>query len=324
MSETSETLKRYAMVTLGSFVCAASINAFLIPNKMLSGGISGIAMILFFTLSMPMSISSMLMNIPLFFFAYRLMDRGYVLVSLYGMLIFALSLDAFRFLADLKLTDDMLLAALCGGMGNGLGAALMYRVNGGSGGTDIIGGILNKYYGLSMGSVSFAINAVIMVVNVFLFGITPAMYTFMGIYFTAYVADRMTAGFDFKKSLIIISPEYKKIADEIVGEIGRGVTYLYGEGAFTGQKKNIIFVVIKLTQIAKIKALVHKHDPQAFMIVQEAADVMGKGFTLKSDQQLQAERHEEKKALRLRNIARIHRERLRKKKTAENIPTDPS
>ncbi len=312
----SSIINRYLMVGLGCLICGASINAFFMPNKMLSGGVSGVSMILYFVFNLPMSITSILLNIPLFFYAYRLMDRGYVLVSLYGMFVFSFSLDAFRFLADLQLTNDMLLAALCGGMGNGLGAALMYRVNGGSGGTDIIGGILNKYYGLSIGSVSFAINSVIMGFNIFLFGLTPAMYTFIGIYFTSYVANRLTAGFDFKKSIIIISPEYKKIADDIVGEIGRGVTYLYGEGAFTGQKKSIIFVVIKLTQIAKIKALVYKHDPQAFMIVQEATDVMGKGFTIKSDKQIQEEMQAVKKKRRLLNISRIHKERVQQEKRA--------
>lgn len=305
-----EEIKRYLMVALGACICSAAINMFYVPNNMLSGGVSGISMILFYTLGIPMSMTSITINIPLFIYAYRLMDRSFILVSLFGMFTFAFTLDAMRFLADFQVTNDLLIAALCGGLGNGIGGGMMYRVNGGSGGTDIISAMLNKFYGLSYGTVSSAINSVIMMISVFLFGIQPAVYTFIGIYIAARATDKVTAGFDNKKSLLIISPQYEKIAADIFKEVGRGVTFLFGEGAYTRQSRKVVFVVIKLTQIAKIKSLVHKHDPEAFMIVQEATDVMGKGFTLKSDHEMQRELEQEKKKIRLKNIARIHKERL--------------
>ena len=314
-------IKRYTMVALGAMLCSAAINTFYIPNNMLSSGVSGISIILYFILGIPMSITSISINIPLFIFAYKLMDRSYVLVSLFGMFTFSFTLDAFRFLADYNMTNDLLIAALCGGLGNGIGGALMYRVNGGSGGTDIISGILNKYYGLSYGTVSYILNSILMLICVFLFGIQPAVYTFIGIYIAAKATDKVTAGFDDKKSILIISPEYKKIAADIFNEVGRGVTFLTGEGAYTGQSRKIVFVVIKLTQIAKIKLIVHKHDPEAFMIVQEATDVMGKGFTLKSDREMKRELDYQKKKARLKNIARIHAER-NAKKTPSTFPPD--
>jgi uncharacterized membrane-anchored protein YitT (DUF2179 family) len=262
---------------------------------------------------------NIILNAPLFFFAYRLMDRRYVLLSLYGMFIFAFSLDAFRFMASWRATDDLLLAALCGGLGNGIGGALMYRVNGGSGGTDIVSAILNKFYGISYGTVSYSINSVLMVICVFLFGLKPAAYTFIAIYIAARATDKVTAGFDNKKSILIVSPRHEEIARDITHEIGRGVTFLYGEGAYTGKRRKVVFVVIKLTQIAKVKNIVHKHDPEAFMIVQEATDVMGKGFTLKSDQELSAE----KKRARLKNIARIHQMRLERETLAARADAPP-
>ena len=312
-----EKITRYAMVALGACLCSAAINTFYVPNNMLSGGVSGVSMILFFTSGIPMSLTSITINIPLFFYAYRLMDRSFILVSLFGMFTFALTLDALRFLSDMHVTNDFLIAALCGGLGNGIGGGLMYRVNGGSGGTDIISAMLNKFYGISYGTVSSAINSVIMVISIFLFGIEPAIYTFIGIYIAAHTTDKVTAGFDNKKSLLIISAQYEKIAADIFTEVGRGVTFLFGEGAYTKQSRKIVFVVIKLTQIAKIKSLVHKHDPEAFMIVQEATDVMGKGFTLKSDIQIQKELEHEKKKVRLKNIARIHKERLEHSSTSK-------
>lgn len=310
-------IMRYFMVALGALICSAAVNLFYVPNQMLSGGVSGVAMIFYFTLGLPMSLVSISINIPLFYFAYKLMDRSFIFVSLFGMLIFAFTLDAFRFLADLNVTNDLLIAALCGGLGNGIGAGLMYRVNGGSGGTDIISAILNKFYGISYGTVSSVINSVLMLISVFLFGIQPAVYTFIGIYIAARTTDKVTAGFDDRKSILIISHEYEKIASNIFQEVGRGVTYLLGEGAYTGQSRKLLFVVISLTQIAKIKGIVNKHDPEAFMIVQEATDVMGKGFTLKSDIQIQREMAQAKKKARLRNIARIHKERLGTGKVTE-------
>lgn len=314
-------IKRYLMVAFGAALCSAAINAFYLPNNMLSSGVSGVAIILYIIFGLPMSITSIAINIPLFFFAYKLMDRSYVMLSLFGMLVFSFSLDGFRFLADYKLTGDLLIAALCGGLCNGVGAALMYRVNGGSGGTDIISGILNKYYGLSYGTVSYILNGGLMLISIFLFGIQPAVYTFIGIYIAARATDKVTAGFDDKKSILIISPEYKKIASDIFNEVGRGVTFLTGEGAYTGQPRKVLFVVIKLTQIAKIKFIVNKHDPEAFMIVQEATDVMGKGFTLKSDIEIQKEIEYQKKRARIRNIARIHEKRL-EQKGVDTFPPD--
>jgi uncharacterized membrane-anchored protein YitT (DUF2179 family) len=163
--------KRYLMITLGSMICGASINAFYVPNNMLSGGVSGVSLILYLLFGTLMSVTNIIFNIPLFLFAYRLMDKSYIIASLYGMLTYALSLDAFFFLSERRLTHDLMVAALCGGLLNGVGGALMYRVNAGSGGTDIIGGILNKFYGISYGTVSLSINAAIMTVNIFLFGI---------------------------------------------------------------------------------------------------------------------------------------------------------
>ena len=310
-------VKRYAFVGLGAITCSAAINAFYVPNHMLNGGVSGVAMILYFisVLQIPMAITSITINIPLFYYAYKLMDRNYVIISLFGMFVFSFTLDGFRFMANWNLTNDLLIAAICGGLGNGIGAALMYRQNGGSGGTDIIGGILNKYYGITIASVGFLLNTCIMAVSVFLFGIEISVYTFIGIYITAQTADKLTAGLETRKSIFIISDAYTKIADDIFTEVGRGVTMLTGEGAFTKQPRKILFVVIKLTQIAKIKSVVHKHDPQAFMIIQEATDVMGKGFTIKSDLELKKELLQEKKKQRLKNIARIHKQRTEHKET---------
>jgi uncharacterized membrane-anchored protein YitT (DUF2179 family) len=271
--------KKYLVTGLGSTLMAIAINTFFLPHHMLSGGTSGIAIIFYLLFNIPIGVQVMIMNIPIFYSAYKLLDRDVVINGLYGMLVFSLVIDATKFLTAVNLTDDILLAALLGGVIFGVGAGLVFRVNGNTGGTDIVALIIKKYYGLDIGSVLFAINCALMMISTSLFGFKPAMYTLLSMYVCATVTDRTIEGFNRKKTITIISDHCDLIASTILKEIGRGVTFLHGEGAFTNQDRKIIFVVVTLTQVAKIKLLIDDIDPKTFMIVQDAADVSGRGFT---------------------------------------------
>jgi len=182
-----------------------------------------------------------------------------------------------------NVVDDPMLAAIYGGVFTGIGYGIIFRVNGNSGGLDIVAAIAKKYYSLNMGGVIFAFNCVIMVLAAMLFGIKPAMFTLISMFVSSLVTDKVVAGFNNKKTIILVSDKTVDIADEIIKEVGRGVTFLKGEGAFTHQEKKVIFVVVNLTQIAKIKIIANLIDPMAFMIVLSANEVMGRGFTLPRD-----------------------------------------
>ncbi|HWR38818.1 MAG TPA: YitT family protein [Patescibacteria group bacterium] len=269
---------RYLTIGLGGLIGGAGINAFFVPHHLFSGGISGLAMILYFLANLPIGMMIIALNVPLFIAAYRLLDREYVVGALYGMLVFSFATDATRFLAGINLVDDTMLASIYGGVVAGLGSGMVFRVNGSGGGTDIIATIMKKYYGLNVGSVSFAINCLIMLVAGLLFGVKPAMFTLVSMYIGAIVTDKVIEGFNRRKVMMIISDQNDEIAAAILSEIGRGVTFLHGEGAYTGLDKRVIMVVVTTTQIAKIKFLVEDLDSKAFLIVQDAADVTGKGF----------------------------------------------
>lgn len=273
-------LEKYLIIGLGAALMAIGINTFFLPHHMLSVGTSGLAIILYLLFSFPMGLQLILMNIPLFYLAYKHLDRDYVITGLYGMLVFSLVIDATKFLIDYNLTDDILLAALLGGVVVGAGSGIVFRANGNTGGTDIVALVIKKYYGLEIGSVLFAINCCLMVVSAFLFGFKPAMYTLISMYVCSMVTDRTIEGFNRKKTVTIISDHSEIIANTILKEIGRGVTFLHGEGAFTNQDRKVIFVVVTLTQVAKIKLLVEELDPKTFMIIQDATDVSGRGFTV--------------------------------------------
>ena len=272
-------LKKYLVTGLGSTLMAIGINTFFLPHHMLSGGTSGIAIILYLLFHIPIGAQLMIMNIPIFYSAYKLLDRDYVITGLYGMLIFSLVIDATQFLTTYNVTDDILLASILGGVIVGIGGGMVFRVNGNTGGTDIIALIIKKYYGMDIGSVLFSINCSLMIISAFFFGFKPAMYTLISMYVCAAVTDRTIEGFNRKKTITIISDHCDQIANTILEEIGRGVTFFHGEGAFTNQDRKIIFVVVTLTQVAKIKLIIEDIDPKTFMIVQDAADVSGKGFT---------------------------------------------
>ena len=275
-------LYRYLMVTLGCVLMGIAINAFYMPNKLISGGIGGVSVILYYLIGLPMGITSLLLNIPLFVAAYKFMDRSYIVSALYGMLVFSVSLDAFHFLAEkAPYVHDPMLACIAGGVIYGIGAAMMYRVGGSSGGTDIIGAIINKHYSISIGTTGFMFNIILMFIGVFYFGLEAVLYTLLAFFVMFKTCNAFTDGFDYKKNIIIISEHYEEIGNGIIEVIGRGVTYLYAEGAYTHQQRKVLLVVAKLTQVAKIKQIVRDIDPGCFMIIQDANDVFGKGFTSK-------------------------------------------
>lgn len=271
---------RYAFTSLGGLICGVAINAFYVPHFLLSGGIAGGAMILHYLLDWPIGLMIAVGNIPLFYAAYRFMDKAYFLCALYGMVVFTAAIDATSFLTAMPAVDDTMLAAIFGGLVSGVGSGLVFRVNGSLGGSDIIVVLVKKYFAFNVGHVMLGINAVLMAVAAFLFGFKPAMFTLVAMYVGAMTVDKVIAGFNTKKTVLIVSDRSEQIAGAIMNEVGRGVTFMKGQGAFTREDRNLVFVVVSLTQMAKIKPIVDAIDPHALMIVQDAVEVLGHGFTL--------------------------------------------
>ncbi len=273
---------RYLMVTIGCVIIGIAFNTFYLTNNLLSGGISGVAVIAYYLFGLPVGIVSIILNIPLFILAYKFMDKEYIVGALYGMLAFSFCVDFFHFLSETVIVHDKLLSCIAGGALYGIGAALMYRVGGSGGGMDIVGAIIQKYYSISINNCNFIFNILLLFVGSFLFGIEPVLYTLLTMFVMNKTCNAFVIGFDFKKNIIIISDNPEPIAEAIIKVVGRGVTYLHGEGAFTHRQRDILFVVAKLTQTAKIRSIVRDIDPNAFMIIHDVNDVFGRGFTLKA------------------------------------------
>ncbi|MDL2281373.1 YitT family protein [Selenomonadales bacterium OttesenSCG-928-I06] len=272
-------IKKYIVISIGCFILALGINLFLAPNNLLSGGVSGIAMCFYYLYKFPIGVVSIILNIPLFIAAYYFLSKEYVIVALYGLLFFSFSVDLTAFLQNYRVVDDILLAAIYGGIVSGTGSGLIFRFNGSTGGTDIIGSIMKKHYGLNIGMMSFSVNIFIMILAASLFGTKLAMYTLISMFVAGTVVDKVIEGFNRKKNVMIISEFDEKIADAILSEMHRGVTMLNGVGAYTRQDKKVLLVVVTTTQVPKVRLIVEKIDPKAFMIVTTAAEVMGRGFS---------------------------------------------
>ena len=222
---------RYTGMTLGCLIASCAINLFLIPAHLLTGGATGIAMIVYYIFGLPIGLQTFIYNIPLLFMAWKLMGRTYTIDIIIGTAIFSFFLDLTRPLNAYAPVSDMMLTTVYGGVFAGLGYGLVFRMNGSTGGFDILAAIVRKYYDLHMGGVLFSLNCLIMLVAAFLFGMAPAMFTLIYMFINATVMDKIVAGFNHRKAVLIVSDKHQGIAAAIIDQMHRGVTFLHGQGA---------------------------------------------------------------------------------------------
>lgn len=266
-------------ILLDSLISGISFNAFIMPHKLLSGGISGIALITNYLTGISPGVLIFALNVPIFVLGYKFIDKEFIILSLIGMTSFSIFIDAFSFLRGLYIVDDVMLSCLYGGILNGIGMGIVFRNRASQGGIDIVAVIVKKYMSINLGSTSLVINLIIILVASFIYGLKPALYTLITIYVASQVLDKVQQGFDIRKQVIIISEREDEVVQEILKKLHRGVTYLDGEGAFTGKKKKVIYCIVALNQLAKLKQIVKEIDPNAFMAVSDTAEVLGRGFS---------------------------------------------
>ncbi len=266
------------LVLLGSAISGIAFNVFLIPNKLLSGGISGIALILNYLFGLNPGILIFVFNIPIFVLGYRFIDREFILMSLVGMSSFSASISYFSFLQEMIQIEDIMISCIFGGVLGGVGLGIIFRNRASQGGIDILAVIAKKYWSINLGSSSLIINFSIVAVASLFYGVKPAMYTLISMYVTSAVLDKVLQGFGTSKAVMIITDREQQVADEILKKLGRGVTYLEGEGAYTGNRKKVVYCIVSLGQLAKLKQIVKEIDANAFMAVNDTAEVLGYGF----------------------------------------------
>jgi len=271
-------IKRLIFIAIGSFINAFGVNALLVPHGLLSGGVTGIAMMLHYLLKVPIGITVVLLNIPLFIGGYKFVSKRFTYLSIFG--IACVSLFLFLTRGLVVEIESIMIAAIFGGLIAGTGTGIVIKNRGSLGGTDIISVILNKYLSLSIGGTAMAFNAVVLIAAAFFFEVEIALYTIVGIFIGNKAVDAILQGFNHKKTIIVVTDKYREIAHELFSNIRRGITFLEGEGAYTGKEKHLIYMVVRTMELSRIRDIVRKMDPDAFMSIIDTREVEGRGFSI--------------------------------------------
>jgi len=263
------------LISLGCIVFAAGMNSILIPNRLLGAGVSGVAIIIHYLFpSLDVGLVYFLLNIPLIFLGWFFVGRRFMVYTIFGMGVF--SLAAYVIKPPPVPIDDIMLSAIFGGIVCGAGAGIVLRSMGSAGGVDILAIYANKEYGFRPGSISFFVNALVLMAGAYFFGLQVALYALIYVFTSSRVLDAVITGFNQRMAIIVISDKSREIAAEIFKKVHRGVTFLKGQGAYTGQLKDVILTITTITELPKLKNAIFNIDSEAFVVVNNTHEVLGK------------------------------------------------
>ncbi|MDT0163223.1 YitT family protein [Bacillus sp. AG4(2022)] len=269
-------LKRALLITIGAILMGVGLEIFLVPNQVIDGGIVGISIMLSHLTGVKLGLIIFLLNIPFFFIGYKQIGKTFAISTLYG--IFILSITTALLHPVPAFTQDILLASVFGGIVLGIGVGIVIRYGGSLDGSEVLAILANKKLPFSVGEIIMFINLFILGSAGFVFTWDRAMYSLIA-YFVAFkTIDITITGLEESKSVWVISDNYRQIGDAINSRLGRGVTYLSGEGAYSGDDKKVIFCVINRLEEAKLKEIVEGLDPSVFLAIGDIAEVRGGRF----------------------------------------------
>ena len=264
---------------IGSTIFALGFAFFLQPNDMNAGGISGLAMVAVKLMGFgSVGTLSILINLPLFLLGGLKIGKRFFVGSLLGMVLSSVLIDAFAAIQFPK--TEPLLATIYGGMLCGVGLGIVFMSGASTGGSDIVVRLLKqKYRNLNIGTISIALDFIVAALTALVFGdIANMLYILITVFLSGQVVDAVVYKFDYSKVAYIISRRHDDIAGAITRKLDRGVTYLYGQGYYSGNETKVILTAVKKGPLAELKELVGYIDPDAFIFVQEAHQVLGDGF----------------------------------------------
>lgn len=274
-----ETLFNILKIAVGSAIYGIGIQWFYVPVSLVTGGVTGIAMIANLLMGLPVGTGMLILNIPIFIIAFRKYGFRFMLGSLLGMFLTSVAVDVFS-IFPIVVTEEPLLGSIFGGLLTGLGIGLIYSANATSGGVDVIAKLFrDRYPYVNIGTFILILDAFVIAGYAIIFKrYDSAMYTVIGVFLAARVIDMVLYGSSQCKLCHIISERSDEIKAAIVGKLHRGVTLLKGVGAYSGQDKQILLCVVKRQQIVEIKKIIRSIDSRAFVIVTDTRDVFGQGF----------------------------------------------
>ncbi|MGJ4850219.1 YitT family protein [Bacillota bacterium Meth-B3] len=266
----------WAQVVLGLIFGSLGYRLFLVPNDIAAGGFTGIGQLINAFTGWPVGMIALVLNLPLFALSMRRLGLGFGLRSLLSMIALSLLIDH---LPVPPVTDDALLSSVFGGVMAGFGFGLVLRGDATTGGSDMLGKVINDHFpAFSIGAISFAVDALVIVGSAFVFSATRAMQALVAAYLMNRMLDMVLEGLNLAKAYYIISNESETIAARILTELDRGVTGLNGRGMYSGDSRLVLLCVVGRLETARLRRIVAETDPAAFMIATEVHEALGEGF----------------------------------------------
>ncbi|WP_188207064.1 YitT family protein [Alkalibacillus aidingensis] len=269
-------LEQLIYIIIGSAIVAVVYNGFFLPNYVAAGGVSGISTITEALFGLEPAYVIWSINIPLLIVAYYLLGKGSAFRSLAGSLILPFFVYLTRHIEPF--VTDPLLAALFGGLGVGIGLGIVFLGDASTGGTALIAQLIHKFSSLSLGASIAVIDGMIVLTAIIVFDIELGLYALIGVYMTSKSIDLVQTGFNKTKTTLIISNQFKEVQKAIYTKVDRGVTQLTAKGGFTDEERPVLMCVVNQSEVAGLKRTVKEVDPEAFVIVTDSAEVLGKGF----------------------------------------------
>lgn len=273
-------IKKYLVLIIGSLIYSAGLEIFLVPNNIIDGGVVGISIMASYLTGIPFGVYMVVLNLPFLYLGYKQIGKTFAISTIIS--IIALSVFS-EFLEPVpRITEDYFLAAIFGGIIAGAGVGLVIRQGGSLDGTEITAIILDRKTSFSVGEVVMFFNLFILGAAGFVFGWDKAMYSLVAYFIISKMIDVVLKGLDESYAVMIVSDEYEEIADALMHRLGRGVTYLHGQGAYTGDDKQVLYCVVTRLEVVKLKEIALEKDETAFVTINPVHDIVGGRFKKKS------------------------------------------
>ena len=274
MQQKKNLLVAYIELSLGAIIAAFAIEEILVPNSIFDGGVTGISMIIAHFIPIPLGILIVIINAPFVFLAYKKMGRILVHRMLYAIILFSIMTGVFEPVENA--TEEMLLAITYGGVLLGLGVGLVLKGGGCLDGTEVVAVLLNRNLSVSTGQIILIFNVFIFSVAGFVFDADRGMYSLLMYFITSKVIDVVEIGFESTKSVMVITDDGRRLADEIFEKLGRTVTFMRGEGLVSSNEKDILYCVVTRAEIHELKALLNDFPGSTFTTISEVSEVVGR------------------------------------------------
>ncbi|MDO9301938.1 MAG: YitT family protein [Anaerolineales bacterium] len=278
----------YILIALGALIQAVSLRIFFVPANLASGGVSGISQLINHFTGWPIGLMVLIGNIPLFALGWRFLGgqrfalRTAVAIVTYSLFTdLLLKIPAFTYYSNILINDlkgDIFLNSLYGAIISGVGYGLVYRARGTSGGSDILARILNKWRGVSMTQSYLMVDTAVILSAGFIFGWKQALYAMITLYVSGLVSETVLEGGETIRTAMIVTSKPEDVSAKVIENLERGVTYLEGRGAYTGNSRPVLYCVVSRAEVATLKTIVHEIDPEAFMVIGVAHEALGEGF----------------------------------------------